>query len=95
MLAIKPNTDKEQHMDATQRQLLNTAEVAVRLRKSRYWVQNNHKRLGIPSHKIGHEYFFVEPELDSWIESQRVTPITSRVKQASKIQKVSLISKAG
>ena len=82
-------------METTDRVLLTTGEVAIRLRKSRYWVQCNHMRLGIPSHKIGNEYFFVEPELDAWIETRRVTPITARNVINNQANRVTLVKKAG
>lgn len=81
-------------METTERQLLTTGEVATRIRKSRYWVQCNHLRLGIPSHRIGSEYFFVEPELEAWIESRRVTPLTDNDREASPSSRVSLVKKA-
>lgn len=82
-------------METTERQLLTTGEVAIRLRKSRYWVQCNHLRLGIPSHRIGNEYFFVEPELEAWIESRRVTPLPTPIPEASSSSRVTLVKKAG
>ncbi len=81
-------------METTERQLFTTGEVATRIRKSRYWVQCNHLRLGIPSHRIGSEYFFVEPELEAWIESRRVTPLTDHDRAASPSSRVSLVKKA-
>lgn len=82
-------------METTERQLLTTGEVATRLRKSRYWVQCNHLRLGIPSHRIGNEYFFVEPELEAWIESRRVTPIPVLSQGVISNSRVNLVKKAG
>ncbi len=82
-------------METTERVLLTTGEVAIRLRKSRYWVQCNHMRLGIPSHKIGSEYFFVEPELDAWIETRRVTPINAMTVSSDQANRVTLVKKAG
>lgn len=88
-------------METTGRQLLTTGEVAIRLRKSRYWVQCNHLRLGIPSHRIGNEYFFVEPELEAWVEAQRVTPLPgAKVKDIThghrnSASRVSLVNRAG
>lgn len=82
-------------METTERQLLTTGEVATRLRKSRYWVQCKHLRLGIPSHRIGSEYFFVEPELEAWIESRRVAPLPLNDRAASPSSRVSLVKKAG
>lgn len=82
-------------METTERVLLTTGEVAFRLRKSRYWVQCNHMRLGIPSHRIGNEYFFVEPELEAWIETRRVTPISAISQTGDQISRVSLVKKAG
>jgi hypothetical protein len=95
MSAIKANNHKEVQVETTERVLLTTGEVAIRLRKSRYWVQCNHMRLGIPSHKIGSEYFFVEPELDAWIETRRVTPITARTASSDQANRVTLVKKAG
>jgi hypothetical protein len=94
MSAIKANISEEESMETTERQLLTTGEVATRIRKSRYWVQCNHLRLGIPSHRIGSEYFFVEPELEAWIESRRVTPLTDNDRAASPSSRVSLVKKA-
>lgn len=82
-------------METTERQLLTTGEVATRLRKSRYWVQCNHLRLGIPSHRIGSEYFFVEPELEAWIESRRVTQLPASNVEAGTSSRVTLVKKAG
>ena len=82
-------------METTERVLLTTGEVAVRIRKSRYWAQCNHLRLGIPSHRIGNEFFFVEPELDAWIEAQRVTPIPVKSISKGSTDRVSLVRKAG
>lgn len=53
--------------------LLTSDEVAERLRRSRGWVQENHKRLGIPSVKIGRQYLFPSSLLEHWIESQETT----------------------
>jgi len=55
------------------RKFLNSAEVATQIHKSRNWVQLNHKARGIPSVKIGNQYFFRQDELDEWIEGNRVT----------------------
>ena len=82
-------------METTERQLLTTGEVASRLRKSRYWVPCNHLRLGLPSHRIGTEYFFVEPELESWIESRRVTALPAPAHEVGSSSRVSLVKKAG
>lgn len=82
-------------METMERVLLTTGEVAIRLRKSRYWVQCNHMRLGIPSHRIGNEYFFVETELEGWIETRRVTPISAISKTNDQSNRVSLVRKAG
>jgi hypothetical protein len=95
MSAIKANNHKEVPMETTERVLLTTGEVAIRLRKSRYWVQCNHLRLGIPSHRIGSEYFFVEPELDAWLESRRVTPLPASPIAAGPSARVKLVKKAG
>ena len=66
-------------MEANERCLMDTNDLAHKLGKSRYWVQTNHRRQGIPSFKIGNGFYFVEIEVDSWLENQRVTTVpTSR-----------------
>jgi len=62
-------------MEANERCLMNTGDLARKLGKSRYWVQTNHKHQGIPSFKIGNSFYFVELEVDSWLESHRVTSV--------------------
>ena len=78
-------------MEANERCLLDTEALALKLGKSRYWVQTNHKSLGIPSYKIGNGYFFVEVEVEAWLETQRFTPVPI----PSAPLKVSLVKKAG
>ena len=68
-----------------------TEALASKLGKSRYWVQTNHKNLGIPSYKIGNAYFFVEVEIEAWLETKRFTPLS----QPSAPAKISLLKKAG
>ena len=78
-------------MDANERCLLDTKALASKLGKSRYWVQTSHKSLGIPSYKIGNSYFFVEVEVEAWLETKRFTAlplVTNPVK-------ISLLKKAG
>ena len=62
-------------MQANEKCLMDTNQLARKLGKSRYWVQTNHRRQGIPSFKIGNGFYFVELEVDSWLENQRVTSI--------------------
>ena len=62
-------------MEANERCLLDTRALARKLGKSRYWVQTNHRRQGIPSFRIGNGFFFVEVEVESWLEGQRVTSL--------------------
>ena len=50
--------------------LLTSDEVAERLRRSRGWVQENHKRLGMVSVKIGRQYLFPSDPLEHWIGAQ-------------------------
>jgi len=78
-------------MEANERCLLDTKALASKLGKSRYWVQTNHKRLGIPSFKIGNAYFFVEPEVEAWLETQRFTALPL----VSMPARISLLKKAG
>ena len=62
-------------MEANERCLMDTEALANKLGKSRYWVQTNHKNLGVPSYKIGNAYFFVDRELEAWLETERFTPL--------------------
>jgi hypothetical protein len=78
-------------MEATDRKLMDTRDLAIRLGRSRYWVQTNHKRLGIPSFKIGNAFFFVEPEVEAWLETHRFTGLPAAVSTV----KVSLLKKVG
>ena len=71
-------------MEANERCLMNTGDLARKLGKSRYWVQTNHKHQGIPSFKIGNSFYFVELEVDSWLESHRVTSVPT-VQQNPKV----------
>jgi len=77
-------------MEANERNLMDTQRLATRLGRSRYWVQTNHKRLGIPSFKIGNSFYFVEPEVETWLETHRFTEVPSEPKLA----KVKLFMKA-
>ena len=45
----------------------------------------------VPSYKIGNAYFFVEVEVDAWLETQRFTPLPL----PSAPIKISLLKKAG
>jgi predicted DNA-binding transcriptional regulator AlpA len=78
-------------MEANERRLLDTKALANKLGKSRYWVQTNHKRLGVPSYKIGNAYFFVEVEVEAWLETKRFTSLPL----ASYPVRISLLKKAG
>ena len=78
-------------MEANERCLMDTEALAIKLGKSRYWVQTKHKNLGIPSYKIGNGYFFVEVEVEAWLETQRFTPLPL----PSTPIKISLLKKAG
>ena len=91
MSVIRPNYTVEVSMEANERCLMDTNTLARKLGKSRYWVQTNHRRQGIPSFKIGNGYFFVEIEVESWLQSQRVTSVPS----AQQNPKVLLSGKAG
>lgn len=62
--------------------LLTSDEVAERLRRSRGWVQENHKRLGLVSVKIGRQYLFPSDPLEIWIGSQETTKL-EKVHQTS------------
>ena len=59
-------------MEGIETYLLTTREVAVRLRKSVYWVQTNRKTLKMPGYRIGREYCFPEKEFEQWLEQFRV-----------------------
>ena len=78
-------------MEANERCLMDTEALANKLGKSRYWVQTSHKSLGIPSYKIGNAYFFVEIEVETWLETKRFTPLPP----ASYPVKISLLKKSG
>jgi predicted DNA-binding transcriptional regulator AlpA len=78
-------------MEANERCLLDTKALESKLGKSRYWVQTSHKSLGIPSYKIGNAYFFVEVEVEAWLETKRFTALPL----ASYPVKISLLKKAG
>jgi excisionase family DNA binding protein len=53
--------------------LLTSDEVAERLRRSRGWVQENHKRLGLYSVKLGRQYLFPSDSLELWIQAQETS----------------------
>lgn len=78
-------------MEANERCLMDTEALALKLGKARYWVQTKHKNLRIPSYKIGNAYFFVEIEVEAWLETQRFTPLPI----PSAPVKISLLNKAG
>ncbi len=78
-------------MEANERCLLDTEALAIKLGKSRYWVQTNHKLLGIPSFKIKKAYFFVETEVEAWLETQRYTAVP--LPQVH--EKITILKKAG
>ncbi len=82
-------------MDQAPSQLLTTAEVAQYLRKSVYWVQTNHKALGMPSYLIGREYCFPPAEFFAWVEKQRVNGDSAKKLAQKGQQRVSLLKKAG
>lgn len=71
--------------------LLTSDEVAERLRRSRGWVQENHKRLGLFSVKVGRQYLFPSDTLELWIQGQETSkqekaPIGSQKAANSKIR---------
>jgi len=78
-------------MEANERCLMDTEALASKLGKGRHWVQTRHKSLGIPSYKIGNAYFFVEVEVEDWLETKRFTALPL----ASYPVKISLLKKAG
>jgi hypothetical protein len=78
-------------MEANERCLMDTEALARKLGKGRYWVQTKHKSLGIPSYKIGNAYFFVEVEVEAWLETKRFTPLPL----PSNPVKISILKKAG
>lgn len=53
--------------------LLTSSEVGVRLRRSRGWVQENHKRLGLVSVKLGRQYLFPSEALELWIQNHETS----------------------
>ena len=64
--------------------LLTSDEVAERVRRSRGWVQENHKRLGMVSVKIGRQYLFPSAPLEHWIESQETTKLEKALPASEK-----------
>jgi len=48
---------------------INIEEAANFLSSKKNWLYQNHKRLGIPSYKIGRKLLFKVSELDNWIKN--------------------------
>jgi len=83
MAGIKANRGKESRGLF---KLLTSGEVAERLRCSRGWVQENHKRKGLHSVKIGRQYLFPSDALELWIQAQETYKLEQAPSEGKKLQ---------
>ena len=49
--------------------LIDVDDLAAYLKRPRAWVHNNHKRLGIPSFKVGGGLRFKPSAVEKWLEA--------------------------